>query len=127
VVAVPSEDYHKAIMSTWGRRCVRLLFIVGSNKHQMTNMSDDGRAQLIHLVGWPCLRAHTTHPPVRAQVMPETYENLWQKTKLAFKYIYDTYRASPICDWVLKIDQDSYVIMENLQSFLVELPDLGLA
>ena len=96
-----STEHHDAIMQTWGRRCVQLLFIVGAQQTSVKNLTADGRMKLIHLT------------------MPESYENLWQKTKLAFKYIYETYKSASICDFVLKIDQDSYVIMENLQSFLV--------
>ena len=51
--------------------------------------------------------------------MAESYHLLWQKTKLAFRYIHNTYSKSHDYDWILKIDDDSYVIMENLQLFVV--------
>lgn len=41
---------------------------------------------------------------------------LWGKTRAAFKYAWDNHRDE--FDWIMKADDDTYVIVENLKKFL---------
>lgn len=72
-------------MDTWGKRCHQLFFMVGrvegSEPSEKANFS--ANAQMVQLD------------------MNDTYMKLWQKTKLAFKYIYQHHIAD--ADWILKV------------------------
>ena len=63
----------------------------------------------------PSVPVQTSLPVVELDV-PEGHEVLWAKTKAALSYIYDHHRQD--ADWVLKADDDTFVIVENLRHLL---------
>ncbi|XP_073840167.1 glycoprotein-N-acetylgalactosamine 3-beta-galactosyltransferase 1-like [Musca autumnalis] len=95
ILTQPENHLTKAIhiRHTWGRKCNKLLFI---------SSQEDSALQTIAL-------------PIM-----EGRQHLWEKTKLALKYIYDNHFND--ADWFLKADDDTYVIMENLRLFLSTHP-----
>ncbi|CAJ0579329.1 unnamed protein product, partial [Mesorhabditis spiculigera] len=51
--------------------------------------------------------------------IPDTYENLFFKTRYALRHIYRN--ISSQFNWYLKADDDTYVIVENLRAYLAKL------
>jgi len=86
------DNRGRAVNITWGSRCDGLFFI--------TELSNDTK-------GLPIA-------PI-ANLTPG-YEHLTQKSTLAFQYAYEHHFNT--FDWFLKTDDDTYIIMENLKSFL---------
>lgn len=93
VVTYPKSHDTKAqmVFDTWGQRCTYIHFIT---------TQDGGNSSL----------------PLIISPAQETYMKLWAKTKFAFQFAYDFYHDK--ADWVIKVDDDTYVIVENLITFL---------
>ena len=75
--------------ATWGRRCNLILF--------MSSEADDDLPAIKLKVG-------------------EGRENLWRKTKMAFRYVYQNHFEE--YDWFVKADDDTFMIIENLRFLL---------
>uniref|UniRef100_A0A170WG71 Glycoprotein-n-acetylgalactosamine 3-beta-galactosyltransferase 1-like protein isoform x1 n=1 Tax=Triatoma infestans TaxID=30076 RepID=A0A170WG71_TRIIF len=57
--------------------------------------------------------------PTVALPVKEGRDNLWAKTKEAFKYAYLNYFDQ--ADWFMKADDDTYVIVENTKIYVGRL------
>lgn len=99
-------DHRIAIMETWGRRCDFILFIIGA-ENSVVNV-ESGKEPIVEQI------SHN------AQLVKfdftDKYNYLWLKTKTAFKYIVKNYNYQ--FDWIYKMDDDTFVIMENVKLFL---------
>ncbi len=91
------KDRREAVMETWGKKCTHLVFFMaGSEAVSEVQLTKNTR-----LVSLPT---------------PQFYGNLWKVTQLALQYIFQKYYDS--FDWLIKCDDDTYVIMENLRVFV---------
>jgi len=88
----PSVEYIEAqgVKDTWGQRCDILLFMSSVNDTKFGTIGLN---------------------------VPEGRENLWKKTRDAFKYVYEHYYDK--ADWFVKADDDTFLIVENLRYFLM--------
>uniref|UniRef100_A0A182W982 Glycoprotein-N-acetylgalactosamine 3-beta-galactosyltransferase 1 n=1 Tax=Anopheles minimus TaxID=112268 RepID=A0A182W982_9DIPT len=91
VMTTPANHREKVIhiKATWGPRCNKLLI--------MSSVAD---------------------PDIDSIALPvgEGRENLWNKTREAYRYIYEHHLEE--YDWFFKADDDTYVVVENLRFFL---------
>lgn len=78
------------IKRTWGQRCNKLIFVSNRPDKSLDSIS---------------LNVTVDNPSMT-----------WGKIKRAFQYVYQHHRDD--ADWFLKIDDDSYVIVENLRFLL---------
>ena len=97
----------EAILASWGRRCQLLLFIAGRPRH-----TDLRTPRHLHPLAPNALYVQLD--------LDEAYATLWRKTRLAFQYIAQHHFAD--FDWVIKIDDDSFLIAEHLRLFLATIP-----
>ncbi|TDH71944.1 hypothetical protein CCR75_003413 [Bremia lactucae] len=98
-----SSQHHtrvQAVAETWGQRCDKLLFF--------SNMSDT------IIVGANTSRER--HFDIVHFDIIADHKHLWLRTRAALKYLYDHFRHE--FDWFYKCDDDTYVIVENLRSYL---------
>ncbi|KAI9554896.1 hypothetical protein GHT06_020174 [Daphnia sinensis] len=91
VMTGPKNHEKKAIhvKRTWGKRCNILVF--------MSSVEDKSLPSVALPVG-------------------EGRENLWGKTREAYRHVWENYRDE--ADWFMKADDDTYVVLENLRYML---------
>lgn len=91
VLSSPETHYRTMyIKTTWGLRCNYLIFF--------------------------STVANATIPTISLPVVPgENYE--WERTKESLKYVYNKHYLDHV-DWVLRVDDETYVIVENLKYLL---------
>jgi len=92
IMTGPDNHETKAahVKATWGQRCNKLLFMSSKEDKELGSVALD---------------------------VPEGHDNLWAKTREAFRYVYQHHKDE--ADWFLKADDDTYTIVENLR-FLLE-------
>ncbi|KAH8283650.1 hypothetical protein KR018_010794 [Drosophila ironensis] len=83
------QQHAMHVKKTWGSRCNKLIF--------MSTQADEELGAV----------------DVKAK---EGYSNLWGKMRASLEYVHKHHLHD--YDWFLKADDDTYVIMENLRSFL---------
>ncbi len=93
------QESREAVMKTWGRKCTHLVYFCGGTR----TIKEIQLSKNTILLSLP-----TT----------QLYENKWKTSVLAFQYIFQKYYDS--FDWLIKCDDDTFVIMENLRFFLIK-------
>eukprot|EP00041_Stephanoeca_diplocostata_P020239 m.450553 g.450553 ORF g.450553 m.450553 type:complete len:580 (+) comp21513_c0_seq1:170-1909(+) len=82
-----------AVNRTWGARCDFLLFVTSETPRN----------------GLPSVVVDLHGPEAR--------DKIWNKTKNAWKYVFEHYHDK--ADWFVKADDDTYINMDNLRQFLL--------
>jgi glycoprotein-N-acetylgalactosamine 3-beta-galactosyltransferase len=93
----------KAVNATWGPRCDRYFFITEYPGNNMTSEQINFAKQI---------------PIASIKNIRAGYDHLTQKSTLAFLFAHEKYFND--FDWFVKADDDTYLIVENLKSFLSE-------
>ena len=91
----------KAVNDTWGPRCDRYFFISELPRGNMT------REQL---------QIADRLPIAPIPNITSGYGHLTQKSTLALLFVYEHHRNA--CDWFVKADDDTYLIVDHLKTFL---------
>ena len=81
----------QAIKDTWGRRCDLLYFVSSESEPSL--------------------------PVIKVSCEKDDHDHLWCKNRNGIIYAVDNHRDQ--FDWLLKTDDDTYIIMENLRNLLV--------
>ncbi|XP_017076044.2 LOW QUALITY PROTEIN: glycoprotein-N-acetylgalactosamine 3-beta-galactosyltransferase 1 [Drosophila eugracilis] len=91
VLTSPKTHQSRAIyiQRTWGTRCNKVIFMSSKADKQLGTVALNVR---------------------------DGYSNSWPKTREALQYVFKHHFQD--YDWFMKADDDTYVIMENLRSFL---------
>ncbi|XP_052250815.1 glycoprotein-N-acetylgalactosamine 3-beta-galactosyltransferase 1-like isoform X2 [Dreissena polymorpha] len=90
-----SQDKMNAVNGTWSKRCDKKLFVYSS------------------AIESP-LSPYTIHLPV-----PESYEHLTGKVRKTLEFVYQ--QCNDSFDWILKCDDDTFIVMDNLRHMLAGL------
>jgi hypothetical protein len=93
----------KAVDETWGPRCDRYFFITEYPENNMTSEERNITEQI-------------PIAPIK-NIIPG-YGHLTQKSVLAFLFAYENYFND--FDWFVKADDDTYLIVDHLKTFLSE-------
>ncbi|KAG8222550.1 hypothetical protein J437_LFUL004586, partial [Ladona fulva] len=104
-----------AVKETWGRRCNSLFFMSSKAGEMGSTWKREPRCSFISKRH----EAYFSLPAVPLNV-PEGRNNLWSKTRAAFSYLSAKGYLDDKVDWVLKADDDTFVVMENLRYFLTQ-------
>ena len=100
----------KTVYETWGKKCDNYKFISIMPAEILTQYHNSSNQYGIELdYGFNLLQ-----PP---GLINDTYGKLTDKVFLTYKYLYNKYNNY---DWYLKADDDSFIFMDNLRSFLAD-------
>ena len=91
----------QAINDTWGPRCDRYFFVTDPSTGNSSQNQQDIAERL---------------PIAPIRNITGGYAHLIQKSRLAFLYAHEQY--SNECEWFVKADDDTYLLVENLRRFL---------
>lgn len=105
-----SNNKSRIIYDTWGKKCDNYKFISAMPNDVLSLNHSRSKKYGIELdFGFDILQ-----PP---GLVNDTYGRLTDKVLLTFKYIYNKYNHY---DWYLKADDDTFIFVDNLRSFLLD-------
>ena len=99
----------KAVNDTWGPRCDRYFFVSELPRASMTQEQ---------------IRIADRLPIAPISNITGGYDHLTQKSTLALLFAYEHHRNA--CDWFVKADDDTYLIVDHLKTFLSKKNASGL-